>query len=117
MHLKNEAICQLRSAYDCLEDKNADLRSKLSQKDDSIQKISTELQRCQTQYQAKSKECQQNYEFINKLESSLTSTERELEEVKRALQNEVNSQKFLGLKTCFLTRIFIKIIIENHSFD
>lgn len=85
---KNSLICQLREQNKNSEIKLDELRQKLIQKEDSVQKISVEIERVKSLLQSKSKECQQKIELSQTLEATLNKTEDELVCVKKTLESE-----------------------------
>ena len=58
------------------------------QKEDSLQKVSVEVERVKGLLQSKAKECQQKLELGQTLEATLSKTECELAGVKRSFDSE-----------------------------
>ncbi|CAF0853486.1 unnamed protein product [Brachionus calyciflorus] len=85
---KNEVLNQIRNSNTILEEKNNELKNRLSQKDESIQKLTNELERVKNLLSSKSKECLQKSELIEKLETSLDRNDLEIEDLKKNLQSQ-----------------------------
>ena len=78
MEQKNNMICKLNDQNKHSEEKLDELRKKLIDKEDTLQKLSVELERVKGMSQSKAKECQKKNELSQNLEISLNRAEKEI---------------------------------------
>ena len=87
--MKNEVLSQMRNTNEQWESKVSDLKKQLINKEDSLQKIASELDRIRAISQAKAKECQQKTDLIQKLEDDISDKNCEIDDLKQSCQNDV----------------------------
>jgi predicted RNase H-like nuclease (RuvC/YqgF family) len=79
----------MRNTNEQWEVKVSDLKKQLMVKEDSLQKIASELERIRSITQAKSKECQQKTDLIQKLEDNISDKNCEIDDLRQSSQNDV----------------------------